>query len=85
MFLVPRAPDDIPLDSMWIDDIHWNGDSGLTTQQSIIPAAPAHLTAVPGEGIIVLDWDDNTEPDFSHYVVYRSTKPDSEPPVWPKG
>ena len=77
MFLVPRAPDDIPLDSMWIDDIYWNGDSGLTTQQSIIPAAPAHLTAVPGEGIIVLDWDDNTEPDFSHYVVYRSTKPDS--------
>lgn len=77
MFLVPRAPGDIPLDSMWIDDIYWNGDSGLANQYSILPAAPANLTILPGEGMILLDWDDSEEPDFSHYIVYRSTMPDS--------
>ena len=38
------------------------------------PAAPTGLNAVPGsgQGEIDLDWNDNTEPDFDHYVVERA-------------
>ena len=76
MFLAPRAPGDTPLGSIWIDDIYWGGDKGLTTGMGV-PAAPQNVTAKQGEGIITLDWDDALEPDFSHYVVYRSTTPGS--------
>ena len=37
------------------------------------PAPPANLAATPGDSEIVLDWDDNTEPDLAGYNVYRST------------
>ena len=38
------------------------------------PNAPTGLAAVVGTGKVVsLDWNDNTEPDFSEYGVYRST------------
>ncbi len=37
------------------------------------PAAPASLTATPGEGTVALDWPDNTEPDLASYSVHRST------------
>jgi len=38
------------------------------------PAVPTGLTAVIGTGKAVsLDWNDNTEPDFSEYGVYRFT------------
>jgi hypothetical protein len=38
------------------------------------PAAPAGLTAVAsGSSQINLNWNDNTEPDLSHYIVKRST------------
>jgi fibronectin type 3 domain-containing protein len=37
------------------------------------PAAPANLTAVPGDALVSLDWDDNTELDLAGYSVYRST------------
>ena len=36
------------------------------------PAAPTGLTAVAGISVVELDWDDNTEPDFGSYSVYRS-------------
>jgi hypothetical protein len=35
-------------------------------------AAPANLTATPGEESVSLDWDDNTETDLAGYNVYRS-------------
>jgi hypothetical protein len=36
------------------------------------PAPPANLSASPGDRIVVLDWDDNAEPDVDGYYVYRS-------------
>jgi hypothetical protein len=37
------------------------------------PSAPTNLTAVAGDAKVNLDWDDNTEADFSSYNIYRST------------
>jgi hypothetical protein len=38
------------------------------------PSIPTGLTAVVGTGRAVsLDWNDNTEPDFSEYGIYRNT------------
>lgn len=34
--------------------------------------APANLTASPGDEMVSLDWDDNTETDLKGYNVYRS-------------
>ncbi|MHC4194870.1 MAG: CBM96 family carbohydrate-binding protein, partial [Planctomycetota bacterium] len=45
------------------------GDTGDTTP----PAAPANLTATAGNSKVLLNWDNNTEEDLSHYVVYRDT------------
>jgi hypothetical protein len=39
---------------------------------SIPLASPANLTAVPGDRSVILDWDNNTEPDLKGYNVYRS-------------
>jgi hypothetical protein len=41
-----------------------------------LPVLPTGLTAVVGTGRAVsLDWNDNTEPDFSEYGIYRLTSP----------
>lgn len=38
------------------------------------PSAPTGLTITAGNGLALsLDWDDNTEADFSEYGVYRNT------------
>ena len=38
------------------------------------PTTPTGLSAVIGTGRLVsLDWNDNTEPDFSEYGIYRNT------------
>jgi len=37
------------------------------------PAIPAGLTAMGSDGLVTLDWNDNTEPDLSGYTVYRAT------------
>jgi hypothetical protein len=37
------------------------------------PDAPAGLTATKGVGQVSLDWNDNSEPDFAGYNVYRGT------------
>jgi len=39
------------------------------------PASPQSLTCVPGDGQMVLNWDDNTEPGLAGYNVYRSETP----------
>jgi hypothetical protein len=40
---------------------------------NVAPAAPAGLSAMSGIGIVMLNWNDNSEPDFNGYNVYRST------------
>jgi len=49
--------------------------AAYTTEESgasyVVPRAPANLYGEPGLFAINLDWDDNTEADFSHYHVYR--------------
>jgi len=37
------------------------------------PAAPTGLGVTPGDQVVALDWDDNSEPDLDSYSVYRST------------
>jgi hypothetical protein len=59
----------------------FNTSSTYTAVASITPAKdttapsiPTGLTAVVGTGRAVsLDWNDNTEPDFSEYGIYRNT------------
>ncbi len=36
------------------------------------PSAPSSLSAAAGDGVITLDWADNTEADFSYYNIYRA-------------
>ncbi len=43
--------------------------SGLVYEEL---AAPANLTAIPGDASISLDWDDNTEASVVGYNLYRS-------------
>lgn len=47
------------------------GGGGDTTP----PSAPLGLLAGGGEGVVNLDWLDNTEPDLAGYDVFRSTSP----------
>ena len=52
--------------------------SGTITvaKDTTAPSVPTNLSAVVGTGRAVsLDWDDNTEPDFSEYGIYRFTSP----------
>jgi hypothetical protein len=51
-------------------------DVSTTTpvKDTTAPVTPTGLTAVVGTGRAVsLDWNDNTEPDFSEYGIYRKT------------
>jgi len=36
------------------------------------PAPPTNLSATAGQGVVILDWNDNTESDLAGYNVYRS-------------
>ena len=55
------------------------GESDFSTSASAIPvdvtppAAPTGLSATPGNGSVSLNWDDNSDPDFVSYTIYRST------------
>jgi alpha-tubulin suppressor-like RCC1 family protein len=53
------------------------------------PAIPTGLTATLGTGrAISLDWDDNIEPDFSEYGIYRNTSgvtPGLQTALWATG
>ena len=52
--------------------------SGTITvdKDTTAPSIPTGLSAVVGTGRAVsLDWNDNTEPDFSEYGIYRRTTP----------
>lgn len=46
--------------------------SGTPTGETDPPAVPTNLTANVVNNYVFLDWDDNTEPDFREYTIYRS-------------
>ncbi|MGK0190271.1 MAG: fibronectin type 3 domain-containing protein, partial [Verrucomicrobiales bacterium] len=51
-----------------------SGDSEIVTVTTtdLPPSAPANLTAIAGDQLVTVDWDDNTETDVAGYNVYRS-------------
>ncbi|MCB9898479.1 MAG: endonuclease [Planctomycetes bacterium] len=53
----------------WVDCLFSGSCSG---GDMIPPAQPTGLMASAGDGHVVLDWDDNTEPDLAGYTVYRA-------------
>jgi fibronectin type 3 domain-containing protein len=53
-----------------------SAEASATTQappDTTSPAAPSGLGATAGNGSVSLDWNNNSEPDFASYTVYRST------------
>jgi hypothetical protein len=57
-------------DSIRFDNVDMNiATDGDTTP----PAAPTGLCATAGDGLVSLNWADNSEGDFGSYSVYRST------------
>ncbi len=52
----------------------YGGPYGWTyTYQDLAPRPPHNITAVIEEGLVRLNWNRNTEADFSHYRLYRDT------------
>ncbi|MGD0572694.1 MAG: cellulase family glycosylhydrolase [Sedimentisphaerales bacterium] len=47
--------------------------SATVPADSTPPAAPSGLSATAGDANVLLVWNNNTEPDFNGYNVYRST------------
>ncbi len=52
-----------------------SNESSATPFDTIPPAAPTGLHAIGGDGMVLLDWFDNSEPDLIGYNVYRNTAP----------
>lgn len=64
-----RSENQLDQPSAWLQSLAFT-----VTADSSAPAVPTGLAAVVGTGQSVsLDWDDNTEADFSEYGIYRST------------
>jgi fibronectin type 3 domain-containing protein len=51
----------------------YSNEAGATPEDTTPPAAPTNLSAIGGDGVVDLDWDDNSEPDLDSYSVYRDT------------
>ena len=63
-------------------DMSWNesdysNQEEVTPADVIAPAAPAGFWATIADGNVLLDWNDNSEPDLDGYNIYRSTTPGS--------
>jgi len=49
------------------------GNWGYIPPDTTAPASPKGLWALGSNGTVPLDWDDNNEPDWAGYNIYRST------------
>jgi len=59
---------------VFFDAVPDGGDVEIVkTAGGTAPAAPTGLTAIAGNAVVDLDWDDNTEADLNGYSVYRAT------------
>ncbi|RLF08340.1 MAG: hypothetical protein DRJ60_00620, partial [Thermoprotei archaeon] len=52
---------------------HFTIFGAINPTDSTPPSAPTGLTATPGDGTVILDWNDNSESDLMEYEIYRST------------
>ncbi|MBI4582844.1 MAG: alkaline phosphatase [Planctomycetes bacterium] len=50
-----------------------SAEASATPVDTTPPAVPAGLAAAPGDGAVLLDWNDNSDPDLATYRIYRST------------
>ncbi|MCB9857260.1 MAG: fibronectin type III domain-containing protein [Phycisphaerales bacterium] len=62
----PRVRDESLRTNYMTDTRNWIVQGGY-------PGTPTGLTATADADSIVVDWNDNPEPDLTHYNVYRST------------
>jgi fibronectin type 3 domain-containing protein len=51
----------------------YSGEVSVTPADTAPPAAPMGLVAQTGNKQVTLQWDDNSEPDFNHYDLFRAT------------
>jgi serine protease AprX len=56
-----------------ISNGYMTGDGPAPDPDTDPPAAPMNLVATAGDGEVSLNWDVNSESDFSSYRVYRAT------------
>jgi len=49
-----------------------NSTEANATPTDLPPAVPTNLSAVAGDRLVDLDWDDNSESDLAGYNIYRS-------------
>jgi hypothetical protein len=45
--------------------------------QDLRPKAPASMAAMQDKNRVILSWERNSESDFLHYVLFRTTEPDA--------
>jgi acid phosphatase type 7 len=64
---------------LYIDALHADGQVSPPPPDTTPPAAPTGLIATPGDQVVGLDWNDNSEPDLSGYRVYRRNADGSWP------
>jgi hypothetical protein len=50
-----------------------SSEVSATPTDTIPPSAPTNLTATAGNGMVSLNWNDNSELDLAGYNIYRST------------
>jgi hypothetical protein len=62
--------DDVEFASMNTTNSQW---AVPTLTITALPNAPTGFEATAGNGMVLLDWDDNTEPQLFSYNIYRAT------------
>jgi endoglucanase len=58
---------------VYINESNDSSEVSATPTDTIPPSAPTNLTATAGNGMVSLNWNDNTEFDLAGYNIYRST------------
>lgn len=69
----PQPPQLTATTNAWIAVGLTDTECGIGDPDTTPPAAPTGLAATAGDGIVMLNWNDNGEGDLASYKVYRST------------
>ncbi|MEA1935275.1 MAG: DUF799 family lipoprotein, partial [Thermodesulfobacteriota bacterium] len=54
---------------------HWIDALSAVTMDTTPPARPENLSSIGRDGLVLLKWKKNTEPDLTGYRIYRSITP----------